>query len=112
MRGTGERRFKFYNQFYSGMSTGSEDDEPRTTRVSEKGQTTIPKELRDDLGVEAGDEVEWHRTSEGLVLRKHVDSGRGTLLADENEETRRAVFEDLATANQEDRDSAAWNEGE
>lgn len=95
-----------------GTSTDDENGDMKTTRVSEKGQTTIPKELRDELGVEAGDEVEWYRTSDGLVIRKHIDSGRGALLEDEDEETRRAVFEDLAEQNREDRESAAWSTGE
>jgi AbrB family looped-hinge helix DNA binding protein len=95
-----------------GTSTDDERGDPRTTRVSEKGQTTIPKELRDELGVEAGDEVEWYRTEDGLVIRKHIESGRGALLRDEDEETRRAVFEDLAEQNRRDRESAAWNAGE
>lgn len=94
-----------------GTSSGEEDSTPKTTRVSEKGQTTIPKELRDDLGVEPGDEVEWYRTSDGLIIRKHIDSGRGVLLEDEDEETRRAVFEDLAEKTREDRNSASWNTG-
>lgn len=92
-----------------GTSPDEEDGTLKTTRVSEKGQTTIPKELRDELGVEPGDAVEWYRTSDGLVLRKHIDSGRGAMLEDEDEETRRAVFEDLATKNRQDRDSVAWN---
>jgi AbrB family looped-hinge helix DNA binding protein len=96
------------------METSADDErgDPRTTRVSEKGQTTIPKELRDELGVEAGDEVEWYRTEDGLVIRKHIESGRGALLRDEDEETRRAAFKDLAEQNRRDRESAAWNAGE
>jgi AbrB family looped-hinge helix DNA binding protein len=93
-------------------SSGEEDGSPKTTRVSEKGQTTIPKELRDELGVEPGDEVEWYRTSDGLIIRKHIDSGRGVLLEGEDEETRQAVFEDLAEKTQSDRNSASWNVGE
>jgi AbrB family looped-hinge helix DNA binding protein len=94
-----------------GTGSGEEDGSPTTTRVSEKGQTTIPKELRDELGVEPGDEVEWYRTSDGLIVRTHIDSGRGVLLEHEDEETRRAVFEDLAEKTREDRNSASWNVG-
>jgi AbrB family looped-hinge helix DNA binding protein len=99
--------------FHQMMGTGSgeEDSSLKTTRVSEKGQTTIPKELRDELGVEPGDEVEWYRTSDGLIVRTHIDSGRGVLLEDEDEETRRAVFEDLVEKTREDRNSASWNVG-
>ncbi len=94
-----------------GTSSDEEREDPETTRVSEKGQTTIPKELREEIGVEAGDVVEWHRTPEGLVVRKHVDSGRETLIEDEDEETRRAVFEDLVAQNRREREREEWNEG-
>lgn len=39
-------------------------------RVTEKGQVTIPKELRDALGIGAGSEVEFERTEDALVVRK------------------------------------------
>lgn len=52
-------------------------------RVTEKGQVTIPKELRDALGIGAGTEVEFERRRDTLVLRK-VGSGpvRGRRIAD------------------------------
>lgn len=52
-------------------------------RVTEKGQVTIPKELRDALGIGAGTDVEFERRKDALVLRKaRVSSGRGTRLAE------------------------------
>lgn len=39
-------------------------------RVSEKGQITIPKELRDALGIGAGTEVEFERDRDAIVVRK------------------------------------------
>ena len=39
-------------------------------RVTEKGQVTIPKELRDELGIGAGTEVEFERRDDVLVVRK------------------------------------------
>lgn len=39
-------------------------------RVSEKGQITIPKDLRDALGFGAGSEVEFERADEGILLKK------------------------------------------
>lgn len=39
-------------------------------RVTEKGQVTIPKELRDALGIGAGTEVEFERRKDALLLRK------------------------------------------
>lgn len=90
----------------------STDDDPAVTRVSEKGQTTIPKAYRDALGLEPGDEVEWHHEEGGLVVRKHATSGRGVLLPDEDDETRTAVVEELTRRTRADRDSDAWNTGQ
>ncbi len=39
-------------------------------RVTEKGQVTIPKRLRDELGIGAGTEVEFHRDDDVIVIRK------------------------------------------
>lgn len=48
-------------------------------RVTEKGQVTIPKELRDALGIGTGTEVEFERREDTIVLRKsdrHPGRGR------------------------------------
>ncbi|MGB6057828.1 MAG: AbrB/MazE/SpoVT family DNA-binding domain-containing protein [Microthrixaceae bacterium] len=39
-------------------------------KVTEKGQITIPKDLRDALGIGAGTEVEFERRKDTLVVRK------------------------------------------
>ena len=39
-------------------------------RVTEKGQVTIPKDLRDALGIGAGTEVEFERRQDAIVVRK------------------------------------------
>jgi AbrB family looped-hinge helix DNA binding protein len=39
-------------------------------RVTEKGQVTIPKELRDQLGLGAGSEVTFERADDAIVIRK------------------------------------------
>ncbi len=39
-------------------------------KVTEKGQVTIPKELRDELGIRAGTEVEFERSDDTIVVRK------------------------------------------
>jgi AbrB family looped-hinge helix DNA binding protein len=44
-------------------------------RVTEKGQVTIPKELRDALGIGAGTEVVFELRKDAIVLRK-CDSPR------------------------------------
>ena len=41
-----------------------------TMKVTEKGQVTIPKELRDALGIGAGTEVEFERNDDTIVVRK------------------------------------------
>ena len=43
-------------------------------RVTEKGQVTIPKELRDALGIGAGTEVSFERADDAIVVRK-VEGG-------------------------------------
>ncbi len=45
-----------------------------TMRLTEKGQVTIPKELRDELGLGAGSEIEFKRSGSTLVIRKVTDS--------------------------------------
>ena len=39
-------------------------------RVTEKGQVTIPKDLRDALGIGAGTEVTFERVDDAIVVRK------------------------------------------
>ena len=51
-------------------------------RVTDKGQVTIPKDLRDALGIGAGTEVQIEAKGDTIVVRK-VSNGptRGTRLA-------------------------------
>jgi AbrB family looped-hinge helix DNA binding protein len=39
-------------------------------RVTTKGQVTIPKEIRETLGIEPGDEVAFEETDDGYAIRK------------------------------------------
>lgn len=43
-------------------------------RVTEKGQVTIPKHLRDELGIGNGTEVEFQRDDQSIIIRK-LDNG-------------------------------------
>jgi AbrB family looped-hinge helix DNA binding protein len=71
-----------------------------TTKVTDKGQTTIPQELREKYGIEPGDEVEWNETENGLVLKKVADDrGRGMLVDDD---VPRAKREEVAEALSEE----------
>ena len=40
-----------------------------THRVGAKGQVVIPKELRDELGIEPGDEVNFWRHDDHVAIR-------------------------------------------
>lgn len=52
-------------------------------RVTEKGQVTIPKELRDELGIGAGTEVRFERDEDTIVIRKTSEGpSRGQRLAE------------------------------
>ncbi len=52
-------------------------------RVTEKGQVTIPKELRDALGIGAGTEVEFERRRDAIVVRKsRMANKRGSHLTE------------------------------
>ena len=43
-------------------------------RISERGQITIPKHLRECFGLQPGDQVEITSTDQGLLIRKRVVS--------------------------------------
>lgn len=45
-------------------------------KVTSKGQLTLPKKLRDQIGLEAGDYMEVHETPGGYMLRKQVPEDR------------------------------------
>jgi AbrB family looped-hinge helix DNA binding protein len=77
------------------MSTDN-DTEGATTRITRKGQVTIPKELRDEYGLEEGDELLWQKDEDGITVRKATQSaGRGMLVDDDVSEEKR---EEMAEA--------------
>lgn len=52
-------------------------------RVTEEGQVTIPKDLRDEFGIGAGTEIEFGREGDLLVLRKSAGQpSRGRALVE------------------------------
>ena len=77
-----------------------------STRITEKGQATIPKSLREKYDLTPGDEVIWMDTDEGIVVKKRTRTGgRGSLVPDDiSEEKREAVAEELAQRVRERRD--------
>jgi len=68
-----------------------------STRVTEKGQATIPKDIREKYGLDPGDEVVWMDTNEGIVVKKRTRTGgRGMLVPDDtSEEKREEIAEEL-----------------
>lgn len=68
-----------------------------STRVTEKGQATIPHEIREKYDLEPGDEVVWIDTDEGIVVKKRTRTdGRGLLVPDDTPDEKRAeVAEEL-----------------
>jgi AbrB family looped-hinge helix DNA binding protein len=77
-----------------------------TTRITEKGQATIPKPLREKYGLEPGDEVVWLDTDEGIVVKKRtLTEARGMLVSSEvPPETREDVADELGRRVRERRD--------
>ena len=67
------------------------------SRVTRKGQVTIPKEIREELGIRPGDEVTFAETEAGIVIRKEVpedrfEKWRGVADADQSVEERMAAL--------------------
>ena len=42
-------------------------------RITSKGQVTIPKEVREGLGIRPGDQVEFFRVDGAFAIRRHID---------------------------------------
>lgn len=81
-------------------------DMSKATRVTEKGQATIPKHLRDKYDLDPGDEVVWIDTDDGIVVKKRTRTGgRGMLVPDETtDEKREAIAEELGQRLRDRRD--------
>lgn len=61
------------------------------SRVTKKGQVTIPKSVRDELGIRPGDDIEFVATKEGYRIEKNVEENpfekwRGVADTDESVE--------------------------
>jgi len=78
----------------------------KSTRVTEKGQATIPKQLREKYDLKPGDEVVWVDTDEGIVVTKRTrTSGRGLLVPeDTSEQKREEIAEELEQRVRDRRD--------
>lgn len=83
----------------------STDDDTETTRITRKGQVTIPKHLREEFGLKEGDEVRWQKTEDGIKVRRVTRSaGRGMLVNDDvPEEKREEMAEEMEAEIREKR---------
>lgn len=80
-----------------------------TTRITRKGQTTIPQELRKKHDIEPGDTVVWEETDDGIVVRKKETKGaRGMLAEGLSENERREIAAELGEEIREKRERE-WN---
>ena len=78
----------------------------QTTHVSEKGQATIPQDLREKYGIEPGDEVVWIDTEDGIAVKKRTQTGaRGLLAEGLDEDERQEAAEEFAGYVREKRQS-------
>lgn len=85
-----------------------------TTRVTEKGQATIPKAIRNKYDLEPGDEVRWVDTDDGIVVQKAtIQSARGMLVPEgTSPEDREAIASALEGRVQEHREEIESGLGE
>lgn len=83
-----------------------------STRVTEKGQATIPKELREKYDLEPGDEVVWLDSEDGILVKKRSRmEARGMLLPDEVSDAEREAIADELEQTVRERRESEWNAG-
>lgn len=52
-------------------------------RVTDKGQVTIPKQLREEFGIAPGTQVEFEATTDGILVRRSAsEPSAGTRLVE------------------------------
>ncbi|WP_374569464.1 type II toxin-antitoxin system PrlF family antitoxin [Ideonella sp.] len=49
-----------------------------TSTLTRRGSTTIPRSIREALGVQLGDTLTWHVLPDGTVLCRHKPATRST----------------------------------
>lgn len=72
-----------------------------TRTVGERGQVTIPKWLRDQLGIRGGDEVSVREYAGGVLIRKQPSEDELAEAYRRNAERARRVNEQWESASQE-----------
>lgn len=73
----------------------------RTRRVGERGQVTIPKELRDRFGIEGGDEVLVSEQDGKIVLETPADREKMIEGYRQRREQDEAIAEEMAETSRE-----------
>lgn len=97
-----------YNDEYN-ITVSDADDTTETTRVSQKGQTTIPKPVRDELGIEPGDTVEWETSGEAVRLSRRTSSTTKGAAFDDASEAAREEWVKNANDRLKQRREAEWD---
>ena len=52
----------------------------KESKISKKGQITIPKDVRERLGLKVGDKVIFESITKGILIRKKEDSNINIIL--------------------------------
>ena len=83
-------------------------------KVGERGQVTIPKELRDRQGIKGGDEIEFVETNDEIVIKPPTDKERLAEGYRERAERSQQLTEEMAPASSEATDrlgeAPSWSE--
>jgi len=87
----------------------SEVNSEKVVSVSARGQATIPKEFREELGIETPGRVKFVRTDDGEIVVRAITSVRDLrgVLADKTDEEGRTAVERLREERTRDRESEA-----
>lgn len=90
-----------------GKESMSKRESEKVVSVSSRGQATIPKEFREELGIDTPGRVKFVRTDEGEIVVRPIRSAtdlRG-ILADETDDRGRSATERLEADRERDRAS-------
>ena len=83
-------------------------------KVGDRGQVTIPKELRDRHGIEGGDEVEFVEVNDEIILKPPTDEERLAEGYRKRAERSRELAEEMEEASAEATghlgDAPGWSE--
>jgi len=86
----------------------------QTRKVGERGQVTIPKELRDRRGISSGDEIEFVELDHEIVLKPPTDEARMAEGYQKYAERSRKLSEEMEVASSEATnflgDAPGWRE--